>query len=115
MNSILRSTRVASNIAIDDDSFDDDIVPLINTVFMDLTQRLGVGPSDGFVIEDEFSEWTDFIPPNVKIFEGVKTYMGLRVRLVFDPPTNSAVLASMERQIAQFESTLNMIAEDFTI
>jgi hypothetical protein len=112
MESILRSTRVAVGVAIDDASFDDDIIPIINTVFMDLTQRLGVGPSEGFIIEDDSSEWSDFIPNNLLVFEGVKTYMGQRVKRIFDPPTNAAVLDSLERQINQFESTLNMIAEN---
>ena len=112
MESILISTRRAVGIAEDDDSFDTDIIPIINTVFMDLTQRLGVGPSEGFIIEDDYSVWSDFIPANLLIFEGVKTYMGQWVKQVFDPPTNSAVLDSLQRQINQFESTLNMIAEN---
>lgn len=82
----------------------------INSVFMVLTQ-LGVGPAEGFAIEDETSVWTDFIPEGVKL-EAVKSYMFLKVKLIFDPPLSSAVMESYKRQIDEFEWRLNVAAEN---
>ena len=108
MESILTSIKKMLGIAEDFEAFDPDIIMHINTVFFDLNQ-LGVGPSDGFSIEDETSTWSDFVD-NMTEFEAIKSYMYLRVKLLFDPP-NSAVIASMERQIDKLEWRLNVAAE----
>lgn len=114
MDSILTSVKnLIGGIAEDDESFDDQIIPHINTVLADLIQ-LGVGPSDGFIIEDKCSTWTDFLPYEklVKLI-GIETYVGMRVQLIFDPPNSSAVIESMQRQIDKFEWRLNVAAETF--
>jgi hypothetical protein len=83
----------------------------INTVFMDLA-LLGVGPANGFSIEDENSVWTEFIPESeLARLEGLKSYMYLRVKLLFDPPSSSAVMESMNRQIDKFEWKFNLVVE----
>jgi hypothetical protein len=90
--------------------FDSDIIMHINSVFTTLTQ-LGVGPSEGFYIENETVEWTDFIPDLTKL-QAVKSYMYLKVRILFDPASlGSATLAAYERQIQEYEWRLNVIAE----
>ena len=81
--------------------FDADIIMHINTVFMILTQ-MGVGPEEGFSIEDDMAEWSDFID-EVKFHEGVKSYMFLKVRVLFDPPTSSAVMEASNRMIDELE------------
>ena len=81
----------------------------INSVFMTLTQ-LGVGPAEGFRIRDDSAIWADFMPDS-PVFESVKTYVFLRVKLIFDPPLTSAVIDSYERQIDEFEWRLNVSAE----
>lgn len=72
---------------------------------MSLTQ-LGVGPETGFIISSDVETWNDFIGDR-KDIEGLKTYIYLKVRLVFDPPTNQFLVDAMERQIKELEWRLN--------
>lgn len=110
MDSILTSIKKLLGIAEDYTHFDNDIIIHINSVFMALTQ-LGVGPSEGFYIEDKSTEWSEYISDPTKL-QAVKTYMYLKVRLVFDPSSvGSSTLASYERQIAELEWRLNVDAE----
>lgn len=110
MESILTSIKKLLGIAEEYEHFDADIIMHINSVFMTLTQ-LGVGPSGGFYIEDEQAVWTDYIPDMTKL-QAVKTYIYLKVRLLFDPSSlGSATLAAYERQIQELEWRLNMAVE----
>ena len=110
MESILTSIKEQLGIVEGYTQFDNQIIMHINSVFMTLTQ-LGVGPSNGFYIEDDSAEWLDFIPDLDKL-HAVKTYVYLKVRLVFDPASlGSATLAAYERQIQELEWRLNVIAE----
>ena len=109
MESILNSIKKLLGIAEDQDHFDADIIMHINSVFSVLTQ-LGVGPAEGFVIEDDINVWNEFLDDNAKI-QSVKSYMYLKVKLLFDPPLSSAVISSMERIINEFEWRLNNTAE----
>ena len=110
MDSILTSIKKMLGITEEYEHFDSDIIMHINSVFMTLTQ-LGVGPSNGFYIEDEETIWTDFIPDRNKL-QAVKTYMYLKVRLLFDPSSlGSATLAAYERQIQELEWRLNVATE----
>ena len=110
MSSILQTIKKMLGISEDQTNFDTDIIIHINSVLMTLTQ-LGVGPSEGFVIHDDYSSWDDFIPVDDKNFELVKSYMYLKVKLLFDPPLSSSVLSAMERSISEFEWRLNVKAE----
>ena len=109
MESILTSIKKLLGIAEDDTSFDPDIIMHINSVFMVLRQ-LGVGPPEGFVIEGEDAVWSDFVSGNTLI-ESIKTYMYMKVRLIFDPPTSTAMIDSMKRLTDEFEWRLNVAAE----
>ena len=109
MESILTSIKKLLGITEEYDQFDPDIIMHINSVFMILTQ-LGVGPAEGFSIEDDTAVWTDFIQ-DVKKLESVKTYIYLKVKLAFDPPLSSAVIESMNRLINELEWRLNVAAE----
>lgn len=109
MESILTSIKKLLGISEDYTQFDQDIIMHINSVFLTLNQ-LGVGPEDGFSIEDETAEWYDFIEDNVKL-QAVKSYMYLKVRLLFDPPLSSSVIDSMERMIAEYEFRLNVVVD----
>lgn len=110
MDSILTSIKKLLGITAEYTHFDADIIMHINSVFMTLTQ-LGVGPEEGFSIKDDSAIWADFIPDS-PVFESVKTYVFLRVKLLFDPPLTSSVIDSMNRQIEEFEWRLNIMAED---
>lgn len=108
MESILTSIKKLIGIAEDYEAFDPDIIMHINSTFMILNQ-LGVGPREGFFIEDETATWTDFVEINE--VELVKSYMYYKVKLMFDPPTNGAVMESMNRMIAEFEFRLNVAVD----
>lgn len=110
MESILTSIKKMLGIAEEYKQFDADIIMHINSVFTTLRQ-LGVGPSEGFYIENEISEWTDFITDLTKL-QAVKSYVYLKVKLLFDPGSlGSATLAAYERQIQEYEWRLNIEAE----
>lgn len=110
MESILTSIKKLLGYEEDDTGFDEEIIMEINAVFMSLTQ-MGVGPSEGFEIEDETSTWQDFLP-DVKKFSAVKSYIHKKVKLAFDSSTmSSALIECYNRQIAEFEWRLNHAAE----
>lgn len=107
--SILTSIKKLLGIEKDYTHFDQDIMMHINTVFMILTQ-VGLGPEEGFFIEDDKSTWANFIN-DLSLFQGVKTYVYLKVKLLFDPPASSAVMESFKSCIAELEWRLNINAE----
>lgn len=109
-NSILKSTKKVLNIAPDYEAFDLDILTYINAVFSTLHQ-LGVGPSTGFSIEDDTAVWEDFLTDSVQI-QTVKTYIYLRVRLLFDPPTTSYHMNAAQEQIKELEWRLSVHREN---
>ena len=109
MDSILTSVKKLLGIEEDYTHFDADIIMHINTVFMILNQ-LGVGPEEGFSITDKTSVWDDYIT-DLQNFEAVKSYMFLKVKMLFDPPTGSAVTESYNRTISELESRLSMAAD----
>lgn len=106
--SILSSVKKILGIADSDTSFDIDVLLHINSVFSILDQ-IGIGPTGGFMIEDSTTTWDAFITD--KRQNSVKTYVYLRVRLLFDPPNTSFVIDSMNKQIAELEWRLNVIRE----
>lgn len=110
MESILTSVKKMLGIAKEYEHFDADLIMHINSAFDDLRQ-LGVGPSEGFAIEDDMADWTDFISDMTK-FQSVKSYIYLRVKLLFDTSTlTAAAIQSAERQIDRLEWRLNVSAE----
>lgn len=110
MESILTSIKKLLGIAEEYDHFDADIIMHINSVLMILTQ-LGVGPSEGFSIDDETATWEDFLKNDITKLSAVKTYIYMKVRLIFDPPGSSALLKSIEDSIREFEWRLNAASE----
>lgn len=109
MESILTSIKKMLGIIEEYEQFDADLIMHINSVFMILNQ-IGVGPSRGFSIKGEDEIWTDFIPDDSRL-ELVKSYMHLKVKLIFDPPLGSAVIEVMNRQIQEFEWRLSIAAD----
>jgi hypothetical protein len=106
-NSILKSIR-NSIVGTDDgyDGFDKDLLTFINSTFSTLSQ-IGVGPEEGFTVESEDENWTDFVS-DPKILNMVKAYVLDKVRVQFDPPTSSFVLDSLNKNIAEYEWRLNI-------
>jgi hypothetical protein len=108
--SILTSIKKLLGIIEEDESFDTDIIMHINTTLFKLNQ-LGVGPSDGFSIEDKTVEWPDFIAAR-KDLEATKTYTYLNVRLLFDPPQMGYLVDAIKDQIKELEWRLNVQIEN---
>lgn len=88
-------------------AFDTDLVMDINSVFLTLNQ-LGVGRS-GFQITGDSEVWTDFVDPTA--YPGIQTYVFLKTKLIFDPPTNSFLVDNIQKRIDEFEFRLNVQAE----
>ena len=109
MDSILTSIKKLLGIDEEYSQFDSDIIMHINTVFLNLTQ-LGVGPEEGFLIEDDAATWDDFIGDSSQL-QAVKTYVYLKVKLLFDPPLSSSVIESINRIISELEWRLNVAVE----
>jgi len=109
-NSILTSTKKILGVGPDYPAFDLDIVTHINATFSILNQ-LGVIADPGFAIEDETEEWSDLELPQNQL-NLLRTYMFLRVRMLFDPPNTSFLIGAMNQQLAEYESRLSYFRED---
>lgn len=107
--SILNSVKKILGIASDYDAFDTDIIIHINSVFSTLNQ-LGLGPDEGFMIEDDSAVWGDFLLDDMRL-NSVKTYVYLKVRILFDPPTSGFVLTALQEQSKELEWRLNVYRE----
>lgn len=101
MESILTSIKKLLGINEEYTHFDIDIIMYINSALGILTQ-MGVGPSDGYSISDKESTWSNFITDMRKL-EFVKTYIYLKVRLDFDPPTSASHIDVINRKIQESE------------
>lgn len=112
MDSILTSIKKMLGIAEDYNHFDDDLILHINSVFLILNQ-IGVGPEEGFTISGESDKWEDFTASNK--LEHIKTYMYLKVKLIFDPPLSSAVMEAHNRIISELEWRILISGEDENI
>ena len=109
MESILTSIKKMLGIAEEYTQFDADLIMHINSVLSILTQ-IGVGPSEGFAIEDDVAVWTDFVPANPKL-ELIKSYAYMKVKLIFDPPLSSSVIESLNRLTSELEWRIQVAAD----
>ncbi len=109
MDSILTSIKKLLGITEEYEYFDADLIMHINSVLAVLSQ-LGVGPSEGFAIQDEDAVWTSFLPDDARL-QFVKSYVALKVKLLFDPPLSSAVIEAINRQISELEWRILVEAE----
>lgn len=108
--SILLSVKKMLGLDKDYDVFDPELIIHINTVFGTLHQ-LGVGPEDQFRISGDSDLWSEFTTEGEQTDE-VKSYVYLRVRLLFDPPSSSFVLSSFKEQLQELEWRLNVKADE---
>lgn len=108
-DSILNSIKKLLGIMANCTDFDIDIIMHINTVFMTLNQ-LGVGPEKTYRIDDENNVWSEFLNEDVN-FEAVKSYIHLKVKLLFDPPLSTAVIEAIKSSILELEWRINVQAE----
>ena len=107
--SILTSIKKLVGIPEEYTNFDMDLIIHINSA-LSVLNDLGVGPSEGFSISDKTATWSDFVP-NHKRIETIKSYVYLKVRMLFDPPTSSSVMEAMTRSINEFEWRINVAVD----
>lgn len=107
-DSILNTVKKILGFEAEYTAFDLDIITHINSVFFTLHQ-LGVGPEKGFMILDKENTWSSFVGPEQ--INAVKSYMALKVRLLFDPPATSFALESLNKQATEMEWRLNVHME----
>ncbi len=107
MDSILESVKKIIGLAESYKAFDADLIMHINSAFFTLYQ-LGVTESP-FVIEDDSTTWDEFYPTTD--LEAVKTYIALKARTYFDPPTNSSLMSAMNEQLKELEWRINVAVD----
>lgn len=108
--SILQTIRRMIGPSMLDSEFDTDLVVHINSVLFDLNE-LGVGPEEGFVITGDTETWADFLGEDTKNLEAVKTFIFLKVKMIFDPPTVGGVIAAYEKLIKEYEWRINVMVD----
>lgn len=104
MDSILNSIKKMLGIEAEYRHFDEDIIMHINTTLMTISQ-LGVG-SEVQLVTSDLETWSDLFG-DVSQIPAIKTYVYLKVRMLFDPPTSAFVLEAMKNQAAELEWRLN--------
>lgn len=107
--SILNTIKKMLGLQADYAPFDEDIIVFINSAMMTL-QQLGVGPNNGLTITGPSETWAQFVPQGVML-EGVKSYIYLSVKVLFDPPGNSFVMDAMKSLKEELEWRLREQAE----
>lgn len=100
-DSILDSVKKMCNVAEDDPSFDQDLILYINSALMTIMQEWH-GMDHAFRVVDGSETWDDLLADDTD-FEGVKELVGLKVRMVFDPPSNSSVMQALKDEIQNLE------------
>ena len=109
--SILETVRIACNVGPENTDFDNELILYTNSVLAIATQ-LGVGPKTGFRITGESESWQEFLGDmNVDAMNTVQTYVGKKVKQLFDPPVSSAVKDSLDRNLSELEWRVNVAAE----
>lgn len=104
--SILITIKKKLGLSKDYTAFDTDIITNINTSLMRLGQ-LGVGPSTGFRITSHKETWDNFIGDRIDL-EGIKDFIYMKARIVFDPPSSAAALQALKEEIKELEFCLNV-------
>jgi hypothetical protein len=107
--SILTSTKKTLGLSEDYTAFDADIIMHINSVFTILND-LGIGPDTGYMIEDAEDTWDMYLGTDLNL-NLIRTYMYLRVRLLFDPPATSFHIKAIENELQELEWRISMRRE----
>ena len=110
MESILDTIKQLLGIPTDDDSFDTDVKVNINAAIFALSQ-IGVGPSNGYIVTSNTQMWNDYIGVSLINLEGVKNYIYLKTKLIFDPPTNSTTIQAINDNLKELEWRMQLAVE----
>lgn len=108
-DTVLTSTKKILGLDESYTVFDQDIMTHINSALMVVSQ-IGIGPEEGMEITSDLDLWKDILPADV-MYNTVKTYVYLRVRILFDPPTTSFMITALEDQLREYEWRLNVHRE----
>lgn len=115
IKSILNSTKKSLSLSADYDEFDPEIIMYINSVFSTLHQ-LGVGPLTGYSIVDDSEEWDSYFGGEENpLLNSVKTYMYMKVRLMFDIPMTSFAIDAFQKQITEYEWRFTVVHDSETV
>jgi hypothetical protein len=109
LDSILKSVKKVLGLPDEYDAFDPDVIMHINSILA-VVNQLGVGPEGGMTIEDDTPTWDQFLGEDPRK-NTVKTYVYLRVRLLFDPPSTAHALAAIKEQYKELEWRINVERE----
>lgn len=110
MESILNTIKKLLGIDSEDTSFDIDIIAIVNSIIPALSQ-MGIGPANGFIIMSADNTWSEYLGLSVINLEGVKTYLYLKTKLIFDPPTNSTVIEAFNKSLQELEWRMMLAVE----
>lgn len=101
-NSIL--TEIKKLLGLDESykAFDTDIIIHINTALMILTD-IGIGPEDGYYIVDGTETWKDYLGDDMSKYQSVKSYIYIKTKMLFDPPSNATTIQSLEQISKELE------------
>jgi len=123
IDSILQSIKDAAGVSVDsidgtvvtfdNTAFDQEILMHVNAVFMSLRQ-MGVGPSEAFVVEDNSATWSDFTD-DMSIQPMIRSYVTLKVRSLFDPPTSSSLAEAIKNTLAEYEWRLGIECDKYKV
>lgn len=102
---ILSSVKELLGISYEDESFDFEILMHINATLAILFQ-MGVEEVGDMPVIDITTTWRELFGDRTDL-EMVKTYIYFKVKSMFDPPTNSAGLESLNRVMKEFEWRIN--------
>ena len=103
--SILIGVRPMCNVDENDDGFDKQLIPLINSFMMVANHDLGIG-INGFKITGPNETWSDWLGSAESKLEATKTWLGYKTLLVFDPPENGSAMQAYEKMIDEMAWTL---------
>jgi hypothetical protein len=111
-DSILNTIKPLLDLSVADTDFDINVIIHINSVLMELN-ILGLGPSEGYAISSSDETWTDFAGTNdvVKV-SAMKSYVYLKVQMLFDPPQTAALIKALQEQINAYEVKINSMARE---
>ena len=110
--SILDSIKLILGVDTEYDAFDSEILMAINSSFMSLTQ-LGLGPAEGFKVPNKATTWADILGTRQDL-ESVRSYIGIKSRILFDPPANSYILQALQDSATEFQWRIRAQLEETT-
>lgn len=83
---------------------------IINSITPILGQ-MGIGPSNGYIVKSKEDKWSDYISNSDVNLEGVKNYIFIKTKLIFDPPTNSTTIESFNKVLLELEWRMMLAVE----